>query len=255
MKIAIITGASSGMGREMSIQISEKFRGLDEIWLIARREERLIELKKQLNVKARVIPMDVTDIRDRDDLKELLTKISPKVRILVNCAGIGKMGSVVSQDTQLQSSMIETNCTALTAITSIVLPFMSRNSRIIQFASAAAFMPEPYFTVYSSTKAYVLSYSRALGQELRYTGIYVTAVCPGPVDTEFMDLANSGDDIPSFKKMFLADPKKVVKLALTDSMLGKPLSIYGWEMKAFYIISRILPPSFIIPFSGLLFKE
>jgi len=147
---------------------------------------------------------------------------------------------------------VQVNCTALTAVTTMVLPFMPQNSRILQFASAAAFLPQPRFAVYAATKAFVLSYSRALAMELKLRQICVTAVCPGPVKTEFFDIAETTGEIPLYKRLVMADPKKVVKKALRDSMMGKTVSVYGFFMKAFFVLAKILPHDVIL---SLLFSE
>ena len=107
-----------------------------------------------------------------------------------------RFGGVRELSVSDQTEMAELNCTALTAVTSMVLPFMPNNSRILQFASSAAFLPQPGFAVYAATKAYVLSYSRALNRELKDRGISVTAICPGPVKTEFFDIAQTTGEIP-----------------------------------------------------------
>ncbi len=123
---------------------------------------------------------------------------------------------------------------------------MSPNSRILQFASSAAFLPQPKFAVYAATKAFVLSYSRALGAELRGRGIYVTAVCPGPVDTEFFDIAETTGQIPLYKRLVMANPRKVVRKALTDSYMGRSVSVYGVAMKAFRVLCKVLPHELVM---------
>ena len=130
----------------------------------------------------------------------------------------------------------------------MVLPYISKNSRIIQFASAAAFMPQPGFAVYAASKSFVLSYSRALAVELKKKNIYVTAVCPGPVETEFFGIALDGGKLAPIKKLTMAEPKKVVKKALMDSMKGKRISVYGPWMKAFYVLCQIVPHEILMGF-------
>lgn len=188
MMIAVVTGATSGMGRECAIQLWEQFKGLDEIWAIGRRKERLEQLKDFIGIPVRTFELDLTEEKDLERLKAALTQAGPQVKFLVNAAGFGKIGGVRELSVSDQTGMAELNCTALTAVTSMVLPFMPNNSRILQFASSAAFLPQPGFAVYAATKAYVLSYSRALNRELKDRGISVTAICPGPVKTEFLIL-------------------------------------------------------------------
>ena len=130
----------------------------------------------------------------------------------------------------------------------MVLPYMAKKSRIIQLASAAAFLPQPRFAVYAATKSYVLSFSRALNRELADTGIRVTAVCPGPVRTEFFDLAEQTGTIPLYKKLVMADPVKVVEKAFRDSLAGKSISVYGGAMKGFQVLAKVMPHEFLLKF-------
>ncbi len=246
MKIAIVTGASSGMGKEAVIQIADRFGGLDEIWAIARREERLRNLKRQLPVPLRILPLDLTEEDDLNTLRKELKEHTPDVKILINSAGYGKIGKVGDLSLTDETGMVRLNCEALCAVTHLVLPYMSDHSRIIQFASSAAFLPQPKFAIYAATKSFVLSYSRALNAELKPRDISVTAVCPGPVRTEFFDIAETTGHVPLYKKLTMADPKKVVRLALRDSMMGKNVSVYGPLMKAFSLLCKIVPHDILL---------
>ena len=123
---------------------------------------------------------------------------------------------------------------------------MRRKSRIIQFASAAAFLPQREFSVYAATKSYVYSFSLSLREELREQEIGVTAVCPGPVNTAFFTVAGNEGKLKAVKSLFMANPKKVAKLALMDSVLNRPLSIYGLPMKLFYLLSQIIPDGLLL---------
>lgn len=241
MKIAIVTGASSGMGREFIMQIADRFSGIGEIWAIARREERLEELSPLVPVKVRSFAIDLTDDSKLMGLQDILAKEKPEVKWLINSAGYGKIGDVGTINIGDEMGMVELNCKALCAVTHMVLPYMSENSRIIQFSSAASFLPQPGFAIYAATKSFVLSYSRALNEELKKRGIYVTAVCPGPVKTEFFDIAETTGKIPLYKRVVMADPKKVVRLALRDSMMGRPVSVYGITMKFFRLLCKTVP--------------
>ncbi|HBD00356.1 MAG TPA: short-chain dehydrogenase [Lachnoclostridium sp.] len=241
MKIAIVTGASSGMGREFIMQIADRFSGIGEIWAIARREERLEELSPLVPVKVRSFAIDLTDDSKLMSLQDILAKEKPEVKWLINSAGYGKIGDVGTINIGDEIGMVELNCKALCAVTHMVLPYMSENSRIIQFSSAASFLPQPGFAIYAATKSFVLSYSRALNEELKKRGIYVTAVCPGPVKTEFFDIAETTGKIPLYKRVVMADPKKVVRLALRDSMMGRLVSVYGITMKFFRLLCKTVP--------------
>lgn len=244
MKIAIITGASSGMGKEFAIQIAARFIKLDEIWIVARRKELLEQTKLMILGKCvRCFPIDLTCGEDMEEFRKTLMREKPNVKILVNAAGYGKIGSFEKISEEDQIGMVDLNCTALTKMTKMVLPYMQKNGRIINFASAAAFSPQPDFAVYAASKAYVLSFSRALREELRIRKINVTAVCPGPVETEFFVIAGNKE---KFDKIKRAEPRKVVKQALDDAVALKSVSVYGAPMKAARLGSKLAPTDFIV---------
>ncbi|HIT65277.1 MAG TPA: SDR family NAD(P)-dependent oxidoreductase [Candidatus Ventrimonas merdavium] len=252
MKIVIVTGASSGMGREAAIQLADRFSGIGEIWAVARRAKRLEELKEQVPVPVRVFPLDLSLEADRNVLAQALKEEQPEVRMLVNAAGYGKIGAAGDIPLEEETGMVRLNCEALCAVTHMVLPYMPKNSRVIQLASSAAFMPQPGFAVYAATKAFVLSYSRALNAELKKRGILVTAVCPGPVKTEFFDVAETTGKMPFYKELTMARAENVVRKALRDSMMGKEVSIYGLPMNAFFVLTKILPHRLLIQIAGKL---
>lgn len=246
MNIAVITGASSGLGQEFARQIDSLFHNLDEIWLIARRKQRLEKLAGMLGTKAKVIQLDVADDMQMQLFQEVLDIASPTIRILVNCAGYGLMGPFEELSLVEQLGMVKVNCEALTRMTHICLPFMKKNSRIIQLASSAAFVPQINFAVYAASKSYVLSFSRALGEELRKRRIYVTAVCPGPVETEFFDIAERYGTTLAVKKMTIVQADRVVRDALRASFQKKPMSVCSLPIQAFLGISKVLPHSVIM---------
>ena len=252
MKIVIVTGASSGMGREAAIQLADRFSGIGEIWAVARRAKRLEELKEQDPVPVRVFPLDLSLEADRNVLAQALKEEQPEVRMLVNAAGYGKIGAAGDIPLEEETGMVRLNCEALCAVTHMVLPYMTKNSRVIQLASSAAFMPQPGFAVYAATKAFVLSYSRALNAELKKRDILVTAVCPGPVKTEFFDVAETTGKMPFYKELTMARAENVVRKALRDSMMGKEVSIYGLPMNAFFVLTKILPHRLLIQIAGKL---
>ena len=253
MKIAVITGASSGMGREFVRQAGYFYRSLDEIWVIARRKERLESLRKECRVPLRIFDGDLLKKQVYRQYHNELKEKKPDIRMLVNAAGFGKSGTfseIASEDKKLQPDMIDLNCRALTRMIQLSLPRMSKGSRIINLASAAAFCPQNGFAVYAATKAYVLSLSRALSSELRSRGIIVTAVCPGPVDTEFFQV--SGELTDPLKKLTMAKAPAVVHKALKDSRKRREVSEYGASMKAARIGARLLPHRLILRAEELL---
>ena len=242
--IIIVTGASSGMGKEFVKQIDERFPNVDEIWLIARRKDVLRELAMSCNHVCRILAYDLCEKSAQDAIRALLAFEQPQIKLLVNSAGYGILGPFYKDEKRWmkeQTGMVSLNCEALTAMTYLCIPYMKKGGRIIQLASSAAFLPQPKFAVYAATKSYVMSFSRALNEELREKQIYVTAVCPGPVDTEFFDRAEVGADTLFIKKMVMAKPEKVVRKALLDARNKKDVSVYSLPIQAFYGASKLLP--------------
>ena len=245
MKIAIVTGASSGMGREFARQIDFLYNNLDEVWVIARRRERLEELGSQLSLKTRIFVGDLQDDEVYEEIGNVLQELNPKVKMVVNAAGFGKVGNVEEISCDDQTDMIHLNCMALVHMTKLCIPYMEKESRIVNLASASAFCPQPVFSVYAATKAFVLSFSRSLRVELAGKGITVTAVCPGPVETEFFNVSGKKEN-NGMKDAVTANPKAVVKKALLDAERGKELSVYGFSMKLCRIATKVIPHSIIL---------
>lgn len=246
MNIAIITGASSGMGMEFVKQLDHYFRNIDEIWVVARREKRLQELQSLTRIKIRPFALDLSEEAGLQQFKHTLQKEKPVIRILVNSAGYGKIGRFDEISYSDNMGMIDVNCKALTAVTYLTLPYMRRNSRIIQLASMASYLPQAGFSIYAATKSFVLSFCTSLNEELRDRKISVTAVCPGPVNTEFFDIAEQTGKEPVFKKLFMAKPEKVVEKALLDSLHKKEHSIYGVHYRLGILALRFIPISLAV---------
>lgn len=178
MRIALITGASSGLGKEFAKQIPRLYKGLDELWAVARRTERLKKLEQEISIPVRIFDGDLNRDYIYERIGKELEKQSADIRMLVNAAGFGKMGKFEDIPLADQLSMVDLNCRGLTKMTGICLPYLSRGSRILNVASAAAFSSQPGFAVYAAGKAYVYRFSTALRTELVSRGIIVTAVCP-----------------------------------------------------------------------------
>lgn len=246
MNIIIITGASSGMGLEFALQLDGIFDKIDEIWLIARRKQEMLNAAQRMRNNTRVLDIDLTNSAHIDKFERLLEEKKPVIRMLVNCAGYGIMGDFAKGGRVQHLGMIDLNCHALTEMTHICIPYMKKNSRIIQLASSAAFLPQPDFAVYAASKSYVYSFSRALARELAPHGIYVTAVCPGPVDTPFFDIAEKTGSTLAIKKLVMAEADKVVRLAIADSFKKKERSVYGMPMKGFELLTKAIPHSVIL---------
>ena len=246
MKIAVITGASTGMGRELAIQISQK-ESFDEIWVIARREDALQNLKESIKTKVRPVPLDLAKQESFEEYKTLLEKEKPDVAFLANVAGFGKFGRYDQIALKDCMDMIDLNCKALVAMTQLTLPYMKRGSKILQLDSLSAFQPVPYINVYGSTKSFVLSYSRALNRELKTEGIRVMSVNPGWVKTEFFDhaTASSNDAVTYYNVMYEA--KDVIKTAIRDLYhTKKDVSIHGLPVKLQVFAVKLLPHKLIM---------
>ena len=243
MKTAIVTGASSGLGREFARQIPKFYRSLDEIWLIARSSDKLERLGEELTRETGIYCRIYDSALTRDYVYYHLQRdpeaLRPDIRMLVNAAGIGCTAPVIQADPDTLTGMIQLNCMALTHLTSLCIPYMNRGSRIVNLASAAAFTPQPGSAVYGATKSYVLSFSRALGRELADRMIFVTAVCPGPVETDFFRTA--GEPAGKARQKLMAQPGKVVHRALADVRRRRSVSVYGAAMKGARTAAKLAP--------------
>ena len=251
MNIAIVTGASSGMGREFVRQLGG-YVSVDEIWAVARRASALETLKAEASVPVRPIVLDLLEASSFTELEALLESEKPNVKLLVNAAGFGKFGAYQKVPVEDDCRMIDLNCRGLTEMTCTCLPWMHKGTRIINLASAAAFCPQAKFAVYAATKSYVLSFSRSLAAELKEKGIFVTAVCPGPVDTPFFEV--SGKLPGGMKEAVMADPVQVVKQALIDAKYKKEVSVYGTAMKGAEAATKVLPHGMILKAMSMMEK-
>lgn len=244
MKIAIVTGASSGIGREYVKQLSDKYE-LDEIWAIARREERLAELKNITKTLVIPISLDITDKNCDEKLKIILAEIKPDVRVLVNAAGCGRIGAFEDLSISDHEAMVDLNVSALTKITSRVLPYMSEGAQIFFMASRSGFHPVPYLSTYAATKAYVLSLSRSMNRELRHRGIRAIAVSPGWVRTEFIDRATVQEGVITYYNSFVT-AEQVVKRSFCDIAKKKDVSICGASTRFQVCLAKLLPHRLIM---------
>ena len=240
--IAIVTGASSGMGREFVKKLDNEF--LDEIWVVARRADKLEELKSEVKTKIRVISCDLT--KNIGDFIKIIEEEKPQIKILVNCSGYGKFGHTDVVPTEESLGMIDLNVKALVEITQRSIPYMAKDSHIVQLCSLSSFQPVPYLNVYAATKAFVLSYSQGLNAELKDRKIHVMAVCPGWVETEFFARAETDqkDAVTYFNKIYKAED--VINTAYKDMYKKKPVSIHGLQIKFQVLLVKLLPHWLVI---------
>lgn len=235
--IALITGASAGLGREFARQIDVEYE-LDEIWLVARREDKLQELAAELS-RAKGVPV-VADLVDASGCGVVRAKLEaehPCVKLFVNNAGFGRYGRFGDVAKEPQLEMIDLNCRTLTELSYDVLPYLGTGSSIVQVASLAGFVPIANHAVYAATKAYVLSFSAALAAELEEQGIRVHALCPGPVATEFANVASEGK---RQRMKGAQEAPDVVAGCLRDLERGKWFSLLTWRWRATALATRFL---------------
>ena len=243
-EIAIVTGASSGMGREFAKTVKDNI-DVDELWVIARRKESLEELKKEIDLPIKVLALDLSKEDSFEKIERLLQKEKKLIKLLVNASGYGKFEKTTNISTEDNIGMIKLNIEALTRMCLICLPFMKHGSKIINFASIAAFQPIPYINIYAATKSYVLNFSRALNVELEKDGINVMAICPFWTKTEFFNHAVTKNEIVK-KYVAMYDPQKVVKKAWKDLNKKKEISVYGFNSHLQVMISKLFNHHFLM---------
>ena len=243
MKIAVITGASSGMGREFARAVDKAF-DLDELWVIARRAERLESLKSECRTPVRALSWDLSAPENQHAYEALLEEEKPEIKVLVNAAGYGLFGAAEDLDVENQLGIVALNDTALSAICLYSLPYMQSGDAIVNLGSNSSWQPVPYMTVYAASKAYVLSFSRALGRELKTRGIHVMCVCPGWIQTEFFDRAKHDDTIRYFDRWYTAE--QVVDRAMKDLKKNKTVSIMGFPVRMQVRLVKLLPVKLVM---------
>ena len=257
--IAVITGASSGMGKVFAEQVAQNY-DFDEIWIVARRLEKLEELAEQINSKnnfivVKPVQLDLGSVDAVHELEKLLAQENEKlakvesgiqIGLLINNAGYGSYGPFEETPVDVEMQMVELNCTSLTGLCGIALPYMTKGSVIINTSSLAAFMPLGNFAVYAATKAYVLSFTTALAAELKDKGIKVHALCPGSVSTEFANVASNGAR-PEVKGGI--PPQKVVAQCLKRAFNGKMTSLYRFKWKSLAFMSHFVSGKLVARFT------
>ncbi len=248
MNIAIITGASSGLGVEFLKETAKMYPQLDEIWLIARRLDRLTELANEVtSVKCVPMSLDLTLDSAYAELENKLSETGANVSILINNAGMGKMGYLADMDVKSQTMMTDLNVRGLTAVTTVCLKHMSKGSQVINVCSIASFAPNTRMITYSSTKAYVLSFTKGLREELKPMGISCTCVCPGPMRTEFLGIANiCPGDSKTFDTLPYSDPNAVVKGTLKAAKKNRCVYTHLLFFKFFRVLAKLLPHNLVM---------
>ena len=229
MQIAVVTGASAGIGREFVFSIDRRYE-LDEIWVIARRTERLEELSGRCRNRIRPVVMDLTDPGDLEEYRHMLENEKPEIKLLVNSAGCGVFGPFEEKELDKLLGSVQLNSVA-------------RDS-IINVGSNSSWQPVPYQAVYGASKSYVLSFSRAIGRELRPRGIHVMCVCPGWIRTEFQEYAHHDEYIRYVDRWY--DPDEVAEQAMKDLEKKKEVSILGAPVRRQVKLVKHLPVDLVM---------
>ena len=250
MRTAIVTGASSGLGREFVRQIADVFPEIECYWLIARRTDRLTEIAEMMPDKqVECLSLDLCDTMSFMALQEKLAAERPEIALLVNNAGCGYLGNIGEVDTASQTRMIDLNLRALTAVTNITVPFMAPGGCILNVSSIASFCPNPRMTVYSASKAYVTAYTVGAAEELKAKGITVTAVCPGPMETEFLGIGNIKCNSRIFEMLPYCDQVRVAGGALRATRAGRTIYTPKLFYKTYRVLAKVLPVKLMVKFA------
>ena len=251
-RTAVVTGASSGIGRELARQLAGRGHGLT---LVARREARLRALADELTgahgVRIEVVPADLTEVAARDAVAAAVDERGLVVHVLVNAAGLGTSGAVHRSDPAAEVGMLRADVEAVAHLTTLFLPGMVERGvgAVLNVASTAAFQPLPGQAAYSAAKAFVLTYSQAVRAELRGTGVSVTVVCPGPVDTEFAERAgfDSAEAESGLPRFMWVDVETVARAALDGLDRGRAVVVPGVANHLGALGARFAPRSLLLP--------
>lgn len=247
MNIGIITGASSGLGREFLFNAPQIFPDIEEFWIIARSRDGLEEAANSSSIRCKIIPLDLTDEEGIAELAGELSASDINVKLLINNSGCGYLGDFDESIVAKQTLMIDLNVRGLTLVTHTVLPYMREGAVILNVSSIASFCPNARMTVYSSTKAYVTSFSHGLRYELKGRKINVCAICPGPMDTAFLTRGDIKGKSKTFETLPYCKVSSTAKGALKAAKRGKSVYTPTLFFKFYRFLAKILPHSIVIP--------
>ena len=240
-KIAILTGATGGLGKEFVKQIVNE--DIDEVWAIARNQEKLSRLRVEYGEKVIPISIDLSETEGIRKIEELLKTHTPYVEYLINNAGLAKMGKYNEFSIEEIDKTINLNCKAPVMLSKLCIPYMGKGSKILNISSASAFQPNPYINLYAASKAFERNYSRALNVELEGTGITSVAVCPSWTDTELLQKEINGKKV-KFPGLVTAD--RVVKQAIRDAKKGRDMSVCSLYVKCQHVNVKLLPQKWVM---------
>ncbi len=245
--IAIVTGASSGIGKEFFLSLKERMEGLDEIWVIARSEEKLRALAELITVPLRVFALDLSLAESATGIGKALEEEQAAIKYLICASGFGRFCAVEEDDVSVLENMVDLNCRSIVSMTKICAPYMQKGGGMILVASISAFQPVPYIATYAATKSFVLSYGRAFNRELKkMRGARVLCVCPFWTKTAFFDRAETGNGVVK-KYAVMYQPKQVVNRAWKDlKRKNRDVSVCGAYSKGQALLVKLLPHKLVM---------
>lgn len=250
MDIAVITGASSGLGVEYAKAVIDMYPALDEIWLVARRKDRLLAFaEKYRSVNIRAVALDLAQNSSYEELHNLLKDEHANVRILVNNAGFERTGRLDSMDKSDILAMIDLNVKGFTMVNRVCLPFMKKGSIGVMTCSVSSFCPVPAQAVYSASKIYVRFLSRAIREEMKKKGVNILAMCPGNMDTE-MNPKGGTSQSPSVDRLPFLDMRVITRKSLKFAESGRAIYTPGGLYKVYRAAAKLLPTSCVIKVTG-----
>ena len=241
-KIAIVTGASSGIGKEFFLSLKDRAPHLEEIWVIARNAEKLQALASDTTASLRVFPLDLSDVSAIPVLQKTLEEEKPQIEYLICASGFGRFNAVEDDDLSVLENMIDLNCRSVVSITKTASPYMAKGGAMVLIASVAALQPIPYIATYAASKAFVLSYGRAMNKELRKRrGARCLCVCPFWTKTAFFDRAESDKTVVK-KYVVMYKPEQIVRRAWKDlKKKNRDVSIHGSTARGQALLVKVLP--------------
>lgn len=241
--IAIVTGASSGIGKEFFLSLKNRPEPIDEIWVVARNEEKLNALQAETQTPLRVFPLDLSQSQATDVLEKALEEENPAIQLLICASGFGRFCAIEDDDNKVLQNMVDLNCRSIVGVTKAAFPYIAKGGSMILIASVAAFQPIPYIATYAATKAFVLSYGRALNKELRKAkGARCLCVCPFWTKTAFFDRAETSEKPVVKKYAVMYEPQQIVGQTWKDlKKKNRDVSIYGAYAKGQALLVKLLP--------------
>ncbi|MBR4942594.1 MAG: SDR family NAD(P)-dependent oxidoreductase [Clostridia bacterium] len=245
--IAIVTGASSGIGKEFFLSLNDKKESLDEIWVIARSEGKLEELRSLTEIPLKVFPLDLSSPESTGVIEKALQEENPAIQYLICASGFGRFNGIADDEASVLENMVDLNCRSIVGVTRVAFPYMAKGGTVLLIASMAAMQPIPYIATYGATKAFVLSYGRALNKELRKEkGARCMCVCPFWTKTAFFDRAFAEKTIVK-KYAVMYKPEQIVKQAWKDLKKKKrDVSIFGFTAKGQALLVKLMPHRFVM---------